>query len=127
MRVNKFANTVSTWHSLDSMFFFLLIVALKLLRSVVAAGLSFPGAVVESILEGSSLLVEVVVPCGLTIAVLSSGSSEGRSSGEIIKSCKGLSVGILRDQWNGAIKARTIDMVRNRIGCHYCVGHYVPW
>lgn len=93
---------------------------------MVAAGLSLPGAVVKSILKRSGLLVKVVVPCGLTITVLSSGSGEGRGSREFIKRGKGLSVDILGDQWNVAVKAKTIDLVRNRIRRRGTVRNYIP-
>ena len=56
----------------------LLVVALKLLRLVAAAGLALPGAVVQPVGTRNGRLVEGVIP-GLTIAVL---APQGERSGE---------------------------------------------
>lgn len=77
---------------------------------MVAAGLSLPGAVVESILMGSGLLVKIVVPGGLTITVLSSGSGKRSRQGKgLIKLRHHLSIGILGDQGKVPVKAKRID------------------
>jgi hypothetical protein len=128
VRVHEFAGSVSIRHLINSIYDFLLIVALELLGSVVAAWLSFPWAVVKSILKWSGLLVEVMVPSGFTIAVLSSWTSKSRGRSRKLVECgNGLSIDIFRDQRNVPVKAKTVDLVRNWIGGHYVVGHYVPW
>jgi len=128
VRVHEFASSVSIHYLINLTYDFLLIVALELLGSVVAAWLSFPWAVVKSILVWSGLLVEVMVPGGLTIAVLSSWTSEGRGgSRKLVERGNGLSIGIFRDQRDVPVQAKTVDMVRNRIRGHYAVGGYVPW
>jgi hypothetical protein len=125
VRVNKFAGRVSTHHLNLQVNNFLLIVALELLRSVTAAGLAFPGAVVKSILKGSSLLVKVMITGRLAVAVLATGTSESRSGRKVVKRWDCLSGDILRDQRNGLVEAKVV-LVRNRTKCHYLAVLYVP-
>lgn len=80
---------------------------------MVAAGLSLPGAVIKSILTGRGLLVEIVVPGGLTITVLASGSSKRSRQGKgLIKLRHHLSIGILGDQGKVPVKTKK----KNRLG-----------
>lgn len=124
--VNEFAGRVSTHHLNLQVNSFLLIVALELLGSVTAAGLALPGAVVESILKRSSLLVKVMIAGRLAVAVLAAGTGESRSGGEVIERWDCLSGNILRNQGNGLVKAKVV-LVRSRTKCHFLVVLYIPW
>jgi hypothetical protein len=62
---------------------FLLVVALELLRPVVAAWIALPWAMEQSVRLGKRILVEVMVPCRLTFAA-QTARTECRGKREII-------------------------------------------
>lgn len=106
---------------------FLLVVALELLGLVVAARRTLPGAVVESVLESSGLLVQVVVPGGFAFGALSARSSEGSGkSHSLIQLRNGADAAIIKE--NGfPVIAEKVELVRNRLMTCRTIRQYIPW